>query len=67
MATGKLPFRGETSAVIFDAIISRRSGGCGKPEPDLPARLEEVIKKALEKDPRFATNPPPICAPICNA
>ncbi len=50
MVTGVLPFRGETSGVIAEAILNRRPVAPSQLNPDLPTKLEEVIKKALEKD-----------------
>ena len=51
MATGVLPFRGETSAVITDSILNRMPTGAAKLNTRLPVKLEETINKALEKDP----------------
>jgi serine/threonine protein kinase/tetratricopeptide (TPR) repeat protein len=50
MTTGSLPFRGQTLGVIFEAILNRPPVAPVRLNPQVPARLEEIINKALEKD-----------------
>lgn len=50
MATGALPFRGDTPAVIFNAILERSPVSPVRMNPDLPPKVEEIIHKCLEKD-----------------
>ena len=50
MITGKLPFRGESSGVIFDAILNHQPVAVVRLNPDVPADLERILHKCLEKD-----------------
>ena len=50
MATGTLPFRGESTGVIFESILSRNPLSPARLNPDLAPKLEEIINKCLEKD-----------------
>jgi tetratricopeptide (TPR) repeat protein/predicted Ser/Thr protein kinase len=50
VATGSLPFRGDTAPVIFDAILNRPAVAPVRLNPDVPFQLEDIINKLLEKD-----------------
>ena len=50
MSTGTLPFRGDTSGVVFDGILNREPVAPRLLNPELPAKLDEIICRALEKD-----------------
>jgi serine/threonine protein kinase/Flp pilus assembly protein TadD len=50
MSTGSLPFRGDTSPLIFESILNRAPVSPIRLNPDLPAKLEDIINRALEKD-----------------
>jgi serine/threonine protein kinase len=50
MATGSLAFRGDTSGLMFNAILERQPASAVRLNPEVPARFEEIINKCLEKD-----------------
>jgi len=50
MATGTLPFRGDSPGVIFNAILESKPTAAVRLNPDVPAKLEEILNKCLEKD-----------------
>ena len=53
MASGVLPFTGETSGAIFDAVLHRAPAALARLNTGIPADLERIINKALDKDPRL--------------
>lgn len=53
MATGRQAFTGNTSGVIFNAILERQPPPATRVNPDLPPKLDEIISKALEKQPKL--------------
>ena len=66
MATGALPFHGDTTALIFNAILNSDPPPAIRFNRDIPPKLEEVINKALEKDRNLRYQGAGQCGPICN-
>jgi len=50
MATGQVPFRGDSTATIFESILNRAPAPAVRLNPDVPPKLDEIINKALEKE-----------------
>src|SRR5438477_6105201 len=50
MTTGQLPFRGDSTATIFESILNQAPAPAVRLNPDVPSKLDEIINKALEKD-----------------
>ena len=61
MATGMQAFTGDTSAMIFDAILNRAPASAVRLNPELPPDLEGIINKASRKIVMCAARPPPSC------
>ena len=66
MATAKQAFHGATAGVVFNQILEREPAAPSQLNPEVPPKLEEIIEKALEKDPGFAITPREICARTCS-
>jgi serine/threonine protein kinase len=67
MATGQLPFRGESTATIFESILNRTPAPAVRLNPDVPPSWKKSSTRPSKKIALCATNTPPRCALICNA
>ena len=67
MATGALPFQGETSAVVFDAILNREPLPLSQVNPALPAELGRILARRSRRTATCATRPRPTSRPTCCA
>ena len=67
MATGQLPFRGNSTATIFESILNRAPAPAGRLNPEVPTKLEEIINKApSRKTATCATSTQLKCGRICS-
>jgi len=64
MVTGQRPFRGNTTAVVFHAILSLAPISPGRLRPDLPVELEGITTKLWRRTVKYVINMPPICGRI---
>ena len=63
MATGSLPFQGNTTAIVFTEILTKAPNSPVRLNPDVPDELERIINKSWKKTARFVVSPPRICSP----
>ena len=66
MITGTLPFGGQTTGEMLEAIFTKEPVAPVRLNPKVPAKLEEIIAKAMEKDRNLRYQRQQTCAPICS-